>query len=78
MIKIDFHIHTMPVAPWDSNFTFSMDKLDSYVKENNLNCIAITNHNKFFRKQFEDISNHHSSITVLPEIEIHVLNGMFL
>ena len=78
MIKIDFHIHTKPVSPWDSDFAFSMEKLQKYVADNALDCIAITNHNRFYKNQFEDIRKKLKSVKVLPGIEIHVLNGHVL
>lgn len=78
MIKIDFHIHTKAVYPWDSEFDFSMEKLQKYVADNALDCIAITNHNRFDKSQFEEIRKKLKSAKVLPGIEIHVLNGHVL
>lgn len=46
MKKIDLHLHTVSTVS-DRNFTFSMERLEWYVSEGNLDAIAITNHNMF-------------------------------
>lgn len=75
MIKIDFHIHTKPIEPWDSSFDFSIEKLRSYIEKNRLDCVAITNHNRFDKEQYEKIRSEIPGTVILPGIEIHVLNG---
>ena len=52
MKKLDLHIHTTATAS-DHYFDFSLDSLQKYVAENQLDAIAITNHNTFNREQYE-------------------------
>ncbi|MFG1485117.1 PHP domain-containing protein [Halobacteriovorax sp. RZ-1] len=68
--KIDFHIHTVSTV-CDREFTFSIDTLKSYVKDAELDAIAITNHNLFDKEQFLKIRNE-LEIKVFPGIEIDV------
>ena len=72
MKKIDLHIHTIKTQS-DPEFKFSLDALKSYIKENALDVIAITNHNLFDEKQFNEIVNNLTGITmVYPGIEINI------
>ena len=52
--KIDLHIHTVQSVS-DHPFDFSIDSLESYVINRKIDCIAITNHNLFDKKQFDMI-----------------------
>ncbi|PPJ46737.1 PHP domain-containing protein [Rhizobium sp. KAs_5_22] len=70
MKKIDLHIHTK-TSSQDKDFLFSEDNLKRYVRDAELDCIAITNHNLFDRAQFEKITSI-LDIPVLPGIEIDV------
>lgn len=70
MQKIDLHIHTVSSSQ-DREFFFSEEKLQQYINEVGLNCIAVTNHNLFDKKQFEHIRAT-SDIVVLPGIEVDV------
>ena len=54
MKKIDLHIHTVQSVS-DHPFDFSIDSLESYVINRKIDCIAITNHNLFDKKQFDMI-----------------------
>lgn len=54
MKKVDLHIHTVATVS-DHYFEFSMDALQSYVECKELDAIAVTNHNLFDRKQYEEI-----------------------
>lgn len=76
MKKVDLHIHTISSMN-DHCFEFSMDTLQSYVKSKELEVIAITNHNLFDRKQYEEICKN-ISISVFPGIEIDVEQGHLL
>ena len=76
MKAVDLHIHTIPTIS-DSTFEFSMDYLKEYVCKMRLDIIAITNHNLFDSKQFEEIRNE-LEITVLPGIEINFEGGHLL
>lgn len=74
MKKIDLHVHTIKTIS-DSEFQFSMHSLISYVKEMQIDAIAITNHNLFEKKQFEEICDA-LDIIVFPGIEINIgVNG---
>ena len=71
MKKVDLHIHTLSTSS-DAHFEFDMDVLESYVRERNIDAIAITNHNIFDLEQFRNISSKLSFITVFPGIEINI------
>lgn len=76
MKRIDLHIHTVS-TPSDPPFEYDFDVLKQYVSDCSLDMIAITNHNQFERKQFEEIFKN-LDITVLPGIEIDIENGHLL
>ncbi len=76
MKKIDLHNHTIATIS-DNHFDFSLDKLREYVSSMAIDCIAITNHNLFNKKQFLTISSS-LSITTLPGIEIDLEGGHLL
>ncbi|MDA3839602.1 MAG: hypothetical protein PF572_00800 [Patescibacteria group bacterium] len=73
MKKIDLHIHTIPTIS-DSDFVFSLEKLQEYIDNAQLDAIAITNHNLFDIKQFEAIKNT-VKIKTFPGIEINLEKG---
>ena len=70
MKKIDLHIHTVS-TPSDKHFSFCMERLMWYVSEGNLDAIAITNHNVFDLKQFQEIKSQ-LEIKIFPGIEIDI------
>ncbi|EKU50606.1 MULTISPECIES: PHP domain-containing protein [Acinetobacter calcoaceticus/baumannii complex] len=70
MKKIDLHIHTVS-TPSDKHFSFCMERLMWYVSEGNLDAIAITNHNMFDLKQFQEIKSQ-LEIKIFPGIEIDI------
>lgn len=76
MKKIDLHIHTKNTSS-DRDFTFSMEKLNEYISIANLDAIAITNHNTFDKKQYEEICAQ-TDIIVFPGIEIDIEKGHIL
>lgn len=76
MKKIDFHIHTVS-TPSDSPFDFDLNQLNEYVSNTNINAIAITNHNTFNLKQFNEI-NDAIPINIFPGIEIDLEGGQIL
>ena len=76
MKKIDLHIHTISTVS-DCDFEFSIEKLIEYVEREELEAIAITNHNLFDRQQYDTISAA-ISIPVFPGIEVDVENGHLL
>lgn len=71
MKKIDLHIHTKKTVS-DSDFTFSINRLQQYVNEMKIDAIAVTNHNMFDKEQFCEICNALSGIMVFPGIEINI------
>lgn len=77
MKKIDFHVHTLATIS-DVHFDFSLQKLKEFVEVNKLDCIAITNHNRFNLKQFEEITKEINNCTVLPGVEVDLENGHML
>lgn len=76
MKKIDLHIHTSP-AFYEEGFQFSMDVLKEYVKLNELDIIAITNHNHFDRNNYEQIKNSVNCV-VYPGVEVNLEGGHML
>jgi len=76
MKKIDFHIHTISTIS-DAPFEFDLDKLKEYVLTQSIDCIAVTNHNKFDIGQYNTIKDY-LPITVFPGIEINLENGHLL
>lgn len=76
MKKIDLHIHTVQSVS-DHPFDFSIDSLESYVINRKIDCIAITNHNLFDKKQF-DMIKEKINIIVYPGIEIDLESGHLL
>lgn len=78
MKKIDFHIHTKKtVSDENIDFNFSLDVLKKYIETNDLDGIAITNHNHFDLDQFIEI-NKNISINCFPGIEVNLVNGHML
>lgn len=76
MIKVDFHIHTIPTIK-DSNFSFDLQTLNQYVNEMKLNCIAITNHNCFDENQFNIIKDNIDA-KVFPGMEVDIEDAHLL
>lgn len=70
MIKADLHIHTIATKS-DSAFDFELAKLKAYVNAASLDVIAITNHNIFDFRQFEEIRSEVQA-SVLPGVEVDV------
>lgn len=76
MKKIDLHLHTKSTIS-DSDFNFSLEKLEEYVVKLEIDCIAITNHNLFDLTQYERIADT-LEIPVFPGIEIDLEGGHLL
>ncbi|MFH1302095.1 MAG: phosphotransferase, partial [Planctomycetota bacterium] len=76
MKKIDLHLHTLSTIS-DSDFVFSIDKLEEYVSVASIDAIAITNHNVFDLSQYESIRDR-LKIAVFPGIEIDLEGGHVL
>lgn len=71
MKRIDLHIHTVATRFDRKGFAFSMDILKRYIKEANLEAIAITNHNMFDEENYLSICKE-AGIAVFPGIEVNV------
>ncbi len=76
MKKIDLHIHTISTIS-DYDFEFDLPKLKEYVDKLAIDCIAITNHNKFDFEQYNTIKDA-LGIVVFPGIEIDLEKGHIL
>jgi hypothetical protein len=74
--KIDLHIHTVSTIS-DRPFSFSLDAFKRYVEGAKLNAVAITNHDVFDLRQFQEIKQA-LTCTVFPGIEINVDKGHVL
>jgi Fe-S cluster assembly ATPase SufC len=74
--KIDLHIHTISTIS-DRAFDFDLANLEWYVRDAEIDAIAITNHNLFDRSQYLEISSRLES-TIFPGIEIDVAGGHLL
>lgn len=77
MKKIDLHIHTQSTVSDAGEFSFSMAKLQEYTISEDIDAIAITNHNIFDMEEFNSITSH-LDITVFPGVEIDIENGHLL
>lgn len=74
MKRIDLHIHTM-TSPLEDDFEFDSDAFKERIHGNQLDAIAITNHNFFDLQNYEDVKNAAGdSIVVFPGIEVSVEN----
>lgn len=76
MKKIDLHIHTVATVS-DKPFDFDLAKLKEYSQKLEIDAIAITNHNVFDFKQYNEIVKE-LGITVFPGIEIDLERGHLL
>ncbi len=73
-IRVDFHIHTLSTESKDDGFEFSLNWLKKYTQTLKMDAIAITNHNAFDLRQFNQISDALDCI-VLPGVELSLANG---
>ena len=71
MKRIDLHIHTMATVSDSKGFEFDIEVLKDYVRTARLDAIAITNHNTFYRDDFDQISNE-IGIPVFPGAELNI------
>lgn len=78
MKRIDLHIHTISTE-WDASFTFDLKQLLQHVKDEELDAIAITNHNVFDLGQFREIEGALSGkCLVFPGVEVSALQTHLL
>lgn len=71
MNRIDFHIHTVGTTSDSNGFDFDIDVLKDYVERAHLVAIAITNHNGFYRDNYDQVAGA-LDIAVFPGAEINV------
>lgn len=71
MKRLDLHIHTLPTIS-DADFTFNINVLKQYIEYNQLDAIAITNHNLFSAEQYDQIVDELKPVSVFPGIEINI------
>ncbi|MDI1303673.1 MAG: histidinol-phosphatase [bacterium] len=76
MKKIDLHTHTISTVS-DYAFDFDLSKVTEYVDKLKIDALAITNHNVFDIKQYNEIRNS-LKIPVFPGIEIDLEGGHLL
>ena len=76
MKKIDLHTHTISTVS-DYDFDFDLSKVKEYVEKLKIDALAITNHNVFDLKQYNEIKNS-LTISVFPGIEIDLEGGHLL
>ena len=80
MKKIDFHIHTVANKYLDNPFNYNSEYMTEYIKSNNFDMIAITNHNLFDASNFNIIENDLKdyNVKIFPGIEISLEEGHVL
>lgn len=72
MKRIDLHLHTM-TSPLEGDFEFDSNALTKHIQDNQLDAIAITNHNFFDLQNYEDVKKTvGDSAVVFPGIEVSV------
>lgn len=74
MKRIDLHLHTM-ASPLEKYFEFDSNALMKHIQDNQLDAIAITNHNFFDLQNYKDVKEiAGDSVVVFPGIEVSVEN----
>lgn len=76
MKKIDLHIHTSS-SMYEESMVFSLEKMKEYVSTNQLDIIAITNHNHFDKEQFKLIDETLDCV-VYPGVEVDIESSHLL
>lgn len=72
MKRIDLHLHTM-ASPLEKYFEFDSNALMKHIQDNQLDVIAITNHNFFDLQNYKDVKEiAGDSVVVFPGIEVSV------
>ncbi|MDY4535078.1 MAG: hypothetical protein SPD98_07510 [Tractidigestivibacter sp.] len=72
MKRIDLHLHTM-TSPLEEDFEFDSNALMKHIQDNQLDAIAITNHNFFDLQNYVDVKKTvGDSAVVFPGIEVSV------
>ena len=73
-MKIDLHCHTKKTKKSDGvNRNVDVDTFSNYMKDLDIKIVAITNHNLFDKKQYEEFSESVKDYTkVWPGIELDI------
>lgn len=77
-MKIDLHCHTDNTVQGDTKRFVTIEDFKAIVTENNIEIVAITNHNRFFKDRYEELSKVVNETTMVwPGIEltVHVDSG---
>ena len=79
MIKVDLHIHTVS-SSLDEDFDFDEKLLKSHVTSNKFDVIAVTNHNLFNRKNYDQVVSalSETGCVVLPGVELSAAKTHFI
>lgn len=72
---IDLHCHTRKAKKGDSGREVNFEKFYTKIKEAKVKIVAITNHNLFDLKQYEEFSQKADGVLVLPGIELDVVGN---
>lgn len=71
MKRIDLHIHTVATPSDSKGFEFDPEVLKEYVSSAKLDAIAITNHNGFYRDNYDAVKDT-LDIPVFPGAELNI------
>ena len=72
-MKVDFHAHTQKCKSGDSpNRKISPENFVKKMSDNDVVMCAITNHNKFDKKEFDTILSLDHNFTIFPGIELDI------
>lgn len=78
-LRIDFHIHTVPNLEKDNPFLFDKNWMKKYLIETGLDAVAITNHNLFDKKNYEEVRSSvqelDNLINIFPGMELDIEGG---
>ena len=72
---IDLHCHTRKAKQGDSGREVAFEKFYAKIKEAKVKVVAITNHNLFDLKQFEEFQQKAEGVLILPGIELDVVGN---
>lgn len=74
-MRIDLHCHTKKAKSGDSGREVNFEKFYAKIKEAKVKVVAITNHNIFDSKQYEEFKEKAEGVLVLPGIELDVVGN---
>jgi predicted ATPase len=82
VIKIDLHTHTIDTKAGDGKRNVTKEKFYEVLSENKVNISAITNHNIFDKKQYDNFVLHSrkmeedggAKLIILPGVELDIIN----